>query len=352
MPSVPADQSPIKPLPGMQENVPIAELVTMKVGGLARFVLEIKQVKQLPAAYAFAREHGLPVWVMGAGANTIGRDEGFPGLILISRLKGIKLRVAGGDLLISAASGEELDDVVEAACKKNYTGLEGLTLVPGTVGAAPVQNVGAYGQEVAQTIVSVEVFDTATSKTKIIPKAACKFGYRQSIFNTGELKGRYFILNVHFKLKKGQLKPPFYMSLSTYLTLHGITDYSPAQIRRAVAAIRLEKFGASLKEFPSAGSFFKNVYLSDYEAARARAKGVQVWQENGQNVVPSGWLIEQAGLRGEIFHGFRVSDRAALILVNEGGGDYADLARARAEIIAAVQAKFGLTLEQEPMEIA
>jgi UDP-N-acetylmuramate dehydrogenase len=335
----------------MQEDVPIKDLTTMKVGGPARFVQEITSVKQLSAAYQFARERELPVWVMGDGANTLGRDEGFPGLVLLSRLRGITVRTAGNELLAKAAAGEELDHLVEQVTERGYTGMEGLTAVPGTVGAAPVQNVGAYGQTIADTLVSVEVFDTKTNKTKVIPRAACKFGYRESIFNTGEAVGRYFILAVHFKLKKGQMKPPFYMSLSTYLELHNITEYTPATIRAAVAAVRAEKM-PDVKREPSAGSFFKNVYLSDFEAARARAKGVQVWQENGKNVVPSGWLIEQAGLKGQIFHGFRVSDKAALILINEGGGDYADLARARAEISAAVEEKFGYKLEQEPMEIA
>ncbi|MCL2094839.1 UDP-N-acetylmuramate dehydrogenase [Candidatus Saccharibacteria bacterium] len=334
----------------MQENVPIKDLTTMKVGGPARYVQEITSAKQLPAAYQFARENELPVWVLGNGANTLAKDEGFGGLVLLSRLKGVSLKVSGNDLLVAAAAGEEMDDVVEQTAKKGYTGLEGLTGIPGTVGAAPVQNIGAYGQEIKDTLVSIEVYDAKTGKTKVIPKAACKFGYRESIFNTGEDAGRYFILKVHFKLRKGQMKPPFYVSLSTYLELHGITDYSPMSIRKAVAAVRAEKL-PDVKVQPSAGSFFKNVYLSDYEAAKARAKGIQVWLERGKNIVPSGWLIEQTGLKGQSFYGFKVWDKAALILVNEGGGDYVDLAKARREIVSRVEAKFGYTLEQEPMEM-
>jgi UDP-N-acetylmuramate dehydrogenase len=172
--------------------------------------------------------------------------------------------------------------------------------------------------------------------------------YRHSIFNSGKNVGRYFITRVIVELKRGELQPPFYNSLQKYLDENDIHEYSPETIRKAVRAVREAKL-PDPDEIASSGSFFKNVYLkTDKEIRAAEAMGIPVW-DGGK--IPSGWLIENAGLKGAIFHGMRVSDKASLVLINESAKNYADLDAARKEIIERVREKFGYTLEQEPMEL-
>ncbi len=336
----------------IRENVPISTLTTMRLGGDARFVIDIEKVDDISEAYEFAQDKNLPVYVLGEGANTIGRDEGFTGVILVNKLKGIEvLSEDSSALVIKGMGGEIWDDFVELACKKGYSGIEAMSAIPGTLGAAPVQNIGAYGQEMSQTIVEVEAFDSLLNEIRTIKKEEMGLSYRKSIFNSGKDAERYFIVSVTVKLERKELKPPFYTSLQRYIEEHNETDFSPNNIRKMVTAVRAGKLPDPKIE-ASAGSFFKNVYLSDEEAEEAKKNGILVWREDGKNIVNSGWLIEEAGLKGKTLHGMRVSDKASLILINDAAKSYADLAAARAEIIKAVKDKFGYTLEQEPVEIA
>ena len=333
----------------IRENVPISTLTTMRLGGAARYVIDIDKVEDLSQAYAFAKEKNLPVYVLGSGSNIIGRDGGFNGVILVCKLTGMGILREEKDEVVQlySYSGELLDDFVTYGTEMGYSGMEALSAIPGTVGAAPVQNVGAYGQDISQSLVEVEVFDTKTGEIKTLPKDQLELSYRHSIFNHGELVGRYFITKVIVELHKGHLTPPFYNSLQAYIDEHSIIDFSPDSIRQCVRAVRESKL-PDPELIASSGSFFKNVYLSPEEAAGAEAAGIPVW-DGGK--VPSGWLIEHAGLKGQEFHGMRVSDKAALVLINESAKSYADLAAARAEIIKIVKDKFGFTLEQEPMEL-
>ena len=333
----------------IRENVPISTLTTMRLGGAASYVIDIDKVEDLSQAYAFAKEKNLPVYVLGSGSNIIGRDGGFNGVILVCKLTGMGILREEKDEVVQlySYSGELLDDFVTYGTEMGYSGMEALSAIPGTVGAAPVQNVGAYGQDISQSLVEVEVFDTKTGEIKTLPKDQLELSYRHSIFNHGELVGRYFITKVVVELHKGHLTPPFYNSLQAYIDEHSIIDFSPDSIRQCVRAVRESKL-PDPELIASSGSFFKNVYLSPEEAAGAEAAGIPVW-DGGK--VPSGWLIEHAGLKGQEFHGMRVSDKAALVLINESAKSYADLAAARAEIIKIVKDKFGFTLEQEPMEL-
>ena len=335
----------------LEENVKISDLTTMKIGGPARYVAEIEEVSDIPKTLEFAKDKGLPVFILGAGANIVGRDEGFPGVVLKSRVRGFEvLKQTAREITVRVGGGEVLDDIVKILCERGYTGVEGLTSIPGTMGAAPVQNVGAYGQEIEQVTVRVECYDMHERKKAKFSHDECKFAYRESIFNFGPDAGRYFITHVVLKLKRGKMKPPFYTSLQRYLEEHSIEDYSPGSIRFAVAQVREQKM-PDLRFEASAGSFFKNIYLSDEEAEAAKARGVEVWRERGQNIVNSGWLIQNAGLSGQTFYGVRVSEKASLILINDSARNYSDLARARERIVWAVEEKFGFRLEQEPVEM-
>lgn len=331
----------------IQENTPIKSLTTMRLGGPARYYIEVENPSEVAKAYAFAAEKSLPVWAMGGGANTLANDTGFNGVIIANRIKGIEFL---DSTTIKSYGGEIWDDLVEFSTSKQLSGIEAMAAIPGRVCAAPVQNIGAYGQDLAQVLSSVEVFDTKTQKIIELPVDQLKLSYRRSIFNSGNTVGRYFIISITLKLAKTSLQPPFYTSLQNYIEANHETDFSPANIKRMVTTVRASKL-PDPEKLASAGSFFKNIYLSDAEAAEAKQRGIQVWSENGQNIVNSGWLIEQCGLKSKIFHGMRVSDKAALILINESAKNYADLAAARAEIQAIVKAKFGFSLEQEPVEI-
>ena len=335
----------------IRENVPIAELTTMRLGGPARYVIEVTTPEEVPEAFNFATEKGLPVWVMGGGANTIGRDEGFDGVVILNRLKGIEIVDENDEtLLLKGMGGEIWDDFVQVAAEKGYSGIEAMAAIPGTLGAAPVQNIGAYGQELSDVIESVDVYDAKEKKFATLKLADLDMSYRKSIFNQPENKGRYFIVSVTVRLKKDELRSPFYTSLQRYVDENGETDFSPKNIAKMVRAVRAGKL-PDPKQEASAGSFFKNVYLADEDVDEAKARGIEVWQENGKNIINSGWLIEQAGLKGKTLSGMRVSDKAALVLINDSAKSYADLAEARAEIRRVVKDKFGFDLMQEPVEV-
>lgn len=337
----------------IKENISLSTLTTMRLGGNARFVLEIEELKDIPVTFDFAKEKNLPIWILGGGANTIATDDGFPGIIIMNKIKGIEvISETSDEAVVRAFGGEIWDDFVAWACERGYSGVEAMSKIPGTVGAAPVQNIGAYGQDVSQTIESVEAYDIETGELVVIGREDMKMSYRSTIFNTGEYAGRYFIVAVTFVLENEEhMEQPFYNSLQKYLDEHHITDYSPKSIRTAVSAIRAEKLPDPATT-PSAGSFFKNIYLSDEEAAAAGAKGIKVWTKpDGRKMINSGFLIEAAGLKGKVLHGIRVSDKAALVLINENAHTYSDLAHAKKEIIDTVRKKFGFTLEQEPVEI-
>ena len=345
----------------------IKDLVTMRIGGPARFVITVTEKEDIPEAYKFAKEHNLPVWILGGGANTFSNDEGFEGVIILDRIMGIsQVETPEGEeekegvAYFKAYGGEQWDDLVTFVSERGYSGIEAMAGIPGTAGAAPVQNIGAYGQEVTQVIVSVEAYDTKLEKFVVVPASEMKMSYRKSIFNSGENVGRYFIYSTTVRVKKGQLNPPFYRSLQAYVDEHEETDFSPLNIARMVKEVRNSKL-PDPEKIASAGSFFKNVYLTDEEANEAEARGIQVWRnakevgpdspEKRTNLVNSGWLIEEAGLKGKVFHGMKVSDKAALILINESAKSYADLAAAREEIAKIIFEKFGFKIEQEPDEI-
>ena len=367
----------------IEENVPIRNLVTMRIGGPARFVITVTSKEDIPEAFQFAKERNLPVCVLGGGANTFAKDEGFDGVIILDRIMGISEverpevkssedessngkssggeSSEGGDIAyFKAYGGEQWDDLVTYVSERGYSGIEAMAGIPGTAGAAPVQNIGAYGQEVTQVIVSVDAYDTKTDEFVVIPASEMKMSYRKSIFNSGENVGRYFIYATTVRVKKGQLNPPFYRSLQAYVDEHHETDFSPLNIARMVKAVRNSKL-PDPEKIASAGSFFKNVYLTDEEADEAEARGIQVWRnakevgpdspEKRTNLVNSGWLLEEAGLKGKVFHGMKVSEKAALILINEDAKTYADLASAREKIANIVFEKFGFRIEQEPDEI-
>lgn len=332
----------------IRENIPLRNLTTMRLGGPADYVIDVETEDDVRDAFEFANSHNLPVYFLGSGANSLGKDEGFKGAIIRNCIKGINVLEETKDTLTVKVSGGEIwDDFVQFVVGKGFSGVEAMAKIPGTVAAAPVQNIGAYGQEAKDALASVEVYDSLLDEYKEIAAKDCDFSYRHSIFNSGEAKGRYFILNATFKFTEHQLKQPFYNSLQAYLDEHSIKDYSPKSIYNAVAEIRNSKLPNPEKE-ASAGSFFKNIILDEPPIS----KDIPYREtKDGKFKVNTGWLLENAGLKGQVFHGFKVSDKAALVLINESGKSYADLELAIKDIQKIIKEKYNLGLEPEPVII-
>ena len=328
----------------IRENVPISELVTMRIGGVARYVFELEREMEIVEAVEKMAELGISkYYFLGGGANTFATDTEFDGVIIINHYDEILVEELPGEKVkFVAGGGAKWDDLVDKTIEFGCTGVECLAGIPGTVGAAPVQNIGAYGQEVAKVISRVFAFDFSKKDFVWIDAEDCKFGYRRSIFN-GRERGKYFIVKVEFILSKGEIEGELYHSLQAYLDEKKISSREPAVLAEAVRAVRDSKL-PDPEKIASSGSFFKNIYVMPEEVADLDARGIA---HHGTKV-NTGWLLENAGLKGRDFHGFKISDKAALVLINESATKYADLEKAVAEISEIVYEKYGFKLEQEP----
>lgn len=326
---------------------------TMRLGGDARFMAVATTPEEVRSLYATAKQQNLPVFVLGGGSNMLVRDEGFDGIVLLNRLKGFEIvNQTGVTTTVRVAAGEIWDEVVARTVQMGLSGIEALSAIPGTAGAAPVQNIGAYGQEVADTIIAVEAYDATTDQFVTLSSDECQFAYRHSIFR-GEGAGRYCITAITLELYRAMPKPPFYSALERYFDEHHITQFTPQVVRDAVMAIRSEKLPDPAVK-PNAGSFFKNAVIDRWQAEELLREYPTMphYDMPGNRVkIPSGWLIEQAGMKGRVLHGMRVHDKNALVLINESASGYADLAAARQEIIQAVYDMFHIQIEQEPLEM-
>lgn len=334
-------------------NIPLKTLTTMKLGGPAKYFAEAHTVQELHELYSDAQTKNVPIFILGGGSNVIAHDEGFQGLVLRIKIPGFE--VVADDLYsttIKIGAGEIWDDIVKRTVDMRLSGIEAMSAIPGTAGAAPVQNVGAYGQEIADTLVSLEAYDSQSHSIVTLQNADCEFAYRHSIFR-GSQQGRYVITSITLKLSKSLPVAPFYDSLQKYFDEHTISVFTQQIVRDAVIAIRADKL-PDPKITPNTGSFFKNAIIESWQLDELLAKYPDAKtypMGNGTIKVPSGWLIETAGLKGQVLHGMRVNDKNALVLINESATSYADLAAARDEIIGKVRDTFRIQIEQEPLEI-
>ncbi|MGY4893590.1 MAG: UDP-N-acetylmuramate dehydrogenase [Candidatus Saccharimonadota bacterium] len=337
----------------IRTNIPLKNLTTMKLGGPAQYFSDIHTVQELHDLLVDAQTKNIPVFILGGGSNVIAHDEGYKGLVLRIRLAGFE--VVADDLYsttIKIGAGENWDEVVKRTVDMRLTGIEAMSAIPGTTGAAPVQNVGAYGQEIAETLVSLEAYDREANQIVTLQNEDCGFSYRHSIFR-GDALGRYVITSVTLKLNKSLPTPPFYDSLQKYFDEHAISVFTQQTVRDAVMAIRADKLPDPAVK-PSSGSFFKNALIETWQLTELQSKFPEVKaydMGDGTHKVYSGWLIEQAGFKGQLLHGMRVNEKNCLVLINEAATSYADLAAARDEIINKVRDTFRVIIEQEPLEI-
>jgi UDP-N-acetylmuramate dehydrogenase len=334
----------------IQEYVDIENFSTLKVGGQFRYFSNINNIDDLKTAVRFSKEESIPLFFLGGGSNIVFRNGVLNVMALKINIKGFEI-VNETDLYtdIEVGAGEIWDQIVEKTVNLGLCGLEALSFIPGTVGATPVQNVGAYGSEVKDTILEVKVFDLDKNIISIISNDDCKFGYRDSIFKN-EAKGKYVIITVTYRLTKSLPSIPNYPGVVKYFEDREINNPTLKEIRDAIIYIRKEKL-PDPRVIPNTGSFFKNPIVKKEIASKIKEEFPEARffpVDDNYTKVPAGWLIENAGLKGRTFGNVSVYDKNALVLVNTKGASFEDIIFARDEIIKIVKDKFDIVLEQEP----
>jgi UDP-N-acetylmuramate dehydrogenase len=342
----------------MEENKPLAPFTTFGIGGPARWFVEAASEDEIVEATAWARQRGLPLFVLGGGSNLLVADAGFDGLVLRVGLRGVAVEAGGtGQRIYRAAAGEDWDAFVERTVGDDCAGLECLAGIPGTAGGTPVQNVGAYGQEVASAIERVRAFDLERREFAEFSAEECGFSYRRSRFNSTDRR-RYIVTRVDYRLTVCGAPTLRYADLLRYFEQTGC-EPGLAEVAALVRRVRESK-GMLLVEGDadcrSAGSFFKNPVVSEEQVARiTAASGTEPPRfpaGPGQVKVPAAWLIEQAGFsRGYALGRAGVSSRHTLALVNRGGASAEEILALAEQITAAVEARFGIRLEMEPVMV-
>jgi UDP-N-acetylmuramate dehydrogenase len=334
-----------------RQNVSLRDYSTMRLGGSAAYLCEVASREEVAQAAAWANERQLPMIMIGGGSNIIWRDEGFNGLIIVNNI--LKYEDFAEDEFnhyVTVGAGENWDSVVERAVATGLSGIECLSLIPGKAGATPVQNVGAYGQEIANTLVSVEVFDRTTNSFINIPNEDCAFAYRTSRFKTTD-KDRFFITAITLHLTTATPEPPFYNSLQKYLDDHDRHEFNVQIIRDAVIDIRSHKL-PDPATVANNGSFFANPVVDGgtYVQIQADYEEVPHWEVEGGIKLSAAWLIEQVGFKNahDEETGMATWATQPLVFVNEKAQSTADLLTFRQKILDAVQTKFGIALQQEP----
>ena len=343
------------------ENIPLAPLTTIKIGGPARYFVEAKSVGDTQEAVTFARSRDLPLFVLGGGSNLVIADAGWPGLVLKIAISGIDRQSAhneDGKVVFEVGAGEPWDKFVSRAVMTRCAGVECLSGIPGSVGGTPVQNVGAYGQEVSETIASVQVLDLKDGQVRELCNEACGFAYRSSTFNTTE-RGRFIILRVTYALTPEGEPYIGYAELKRHFEgRETLPDL--AETREAVRHIRARKGMLIVPgdaDCQSAGSFFKNPILSEEQhedlRRRAAARGFNVPSYPAletRKKVSAAWLVERSGFaRGFGSERVGISSKHALAIVNRGGATAADVLTLKEQIQNRVREIWGVHLEPEPV---
>lgn len=338
-----------------EAHVALAPLTTLGVGGAARWFVSARSVADIRQALAWAAERQLPVFVLGGGSNLVVTDAGWPGLVLQISASGITETPEGRATCLAAGAGTRWDALVEHAVAAGLAGLECLSGIPGTVGGTPVQNVGAYGQEVGDVIDRVEVLDRATGSEQTMTAAECDFAYRMSRFKEAD-RDRFIVSSVTFRLRRG--KPTVaYPDVIGYLKQHAIMAATVRDVREAVLAIRRRKgmvLDAADPDTRSVGSFFMNpVVPATAHAALVESVKTAVPSfpaGEGMCKVPAAWLIEHAGFtRGLRAGAAGVSTKHPLALVNLGGASARDIVALAVRIKRQVADRFGIDLRTEPV---
>lgn len=342
----------------IKENVPLAPLTTLGVGGNAQFFVRAMNERDVEEAVAFSQRRKLPLFVLGGGSNLVISDRGWKGLVAQIAIPGIQQRPAEGKIVFHVGAGVDWDEFVSYSISLNCAGVECLSGIPGSVGGTPVQNVGAYGQEVSETIVSVLTFDRRENRLRELQAAECGFSYRASVFNATE-RDRYILLRVSYALTPEGEPALRYADLKKYFA-GGTGTATLKEVRAAVHQIRAGKgmlISPGDPDSKSAGSFFKNpvVSASQYEDLQKRASARTLVLPNypalsEHKKLPAAWLVENSGFqKGYVKGRAAISSKHALAIVNRGGATAAEIVALRDEIQTGVERTWGIRLEPEPV---
>ena len=337
-------------------------MTTLAIGGPARYFADCRTSEVLSAGAEWARAHGLPLFVLGGGSNIVVADSGFAGLVLRVAIRGIETRIDGDEIMLIAGAGEDWDPVVAMTVERGWAGFECLSGIPGRVGATPIQNVGAYGQETSETLASLEALDLETGKLVRMSASECEFGYRASRFKTRD-RNRFIITRVTYQLNAAAKPAVRYAELQRYLAESGASEPSLAEVRSAVITIRQRKamvIDPDDQDSRSVGSFFVNPVVTREEfeqvkelAGKLIGSGEQVpsFPGPGDRVkLSAAWLIERAGFRRGYEHGnVGTSTKHALAIINRGGGTAREVMELKEMIQTRVLEIFGIALAPEPI---
>jgi UDP-N-acetylmuramate dehydrogenase len=352
----------------IRENILLAPYTTFRIGGPARWFMEAQNEAELTEAVMFARNQRAELFVLGGGSNLLVADKGFPGVVVRVANRGVREHIEMGSTVFTAGAGENWDNFVNTVVERDFAGIECLSGIPGTVGGTPVQNVGAYGQEVSTTIVSVRALDRTTMRMADFSGSACHFSYRRSIFNSTS-RDRYIVTEVSYRLRAHGAPHLAYNDLKEAYAGKPIPKLP--QVSKMVRDIRRKKGMLLIEGDPncrSAGSFFKNPVVSESQLAdisarvtkEANLSGVghadsipHFAAEPGTVKLLAGWLIEHAGFpRGFSLGSAAISSKHTLSIVNRGDATAAGILALRDQIRQRVLAQFGICLEQEPVFVS
>lgn len=329
-------------------NIPLASLSTFRIGGVAKEVVTVETEADLVELFQTLSDD-TQYMVLGGGSNVVFPDGDCEMLIIRFAPRGMRIEETDQGVFAVAGAGVIWDELVAYTVDKELSGLEALSAIPGCVGATPIQNVGAYGCEVKDTITTVRAFDVGKKEFVSLSNAQCIFAYRDSMFKH-EGRGRYIITEVAFRLSRTTPLPPQYPGVSDFFVQQGIKDPTLAQIREAIVAIRAQKL-PDPKHIASVGSFFKNSIIPKEQADELKLQYPTLAMfavSPTHTKVSTGSLIDLMGWKGKSFGRIATYKNNALVLINEGGATRADLSRAVAEIIDAVRMRYGITIEPEP----
>lgn len=337
----------------IEKNVSLKAHSTMRLGGSAAYYTELTHTEQIPELVSWAKTHHVGIKVIGDGSNIVWKDEGFNGLLVKNLLRGFTVIDDANDVVsLTIASGENWDEMVAKTVAMDLYGIECLSLIPGTVGGTPVQNVGAYGQDISQVLESVSAYDTVAEKTVDLTNVACNFGYRSSRFKHADID-QFIITSITVKLSKKPLHGALYPAVARWLADQAKTAPTPADLRAAVIAIRSAKL-PDPKLVANNGSFFANPVISSdqFRKVQGQYPNVAAWElpNNAGYKISAAWLIETAGYKDhhDADTGMGTWPMQPLVLVNESAKNTSQLLQYRDTIADKVAMLFGITLVQEP----
>ncbi len=339
------------------QNYDLTKLNTFGIFARAKFFVELEKESDLKELFLSSEFKNSPKLFLGGGSNVLFTKD-FDGIVILNKIRGIEILKAptkvgvpvevGKDFVfIKSMGGEMWQNLVEFAVSRGYWGIENLSLIPGTVGAAPIQNIGAYGVELKDILENVEAYSIENGEKKIFLKEECEFGYRDSVFKN-KFKGKYFISAIVLKLSEKRNQHLRYRALQEFLDKNNIKVESSKDVSDAVMEIRKSKL-PDPRVLGNAGSFFKNVFVSKQKLKDLLAlyKNMPYYEEEENFKVPAGWLIEQCGWKGKKVGNVGVHDKQALVLVNYGGATGEEVKSLSEQIISSVNSQFGLILERE-----